>query len=287
MIKKIILISILLSFAYSLISFPTNQNRNKKKQEFRIFKKIIETQRTIYRNMMGKIRDYKKNKTPKLLLLFLSITLLYGVVHVLGPGHGKIISSTFLISDNPSYRQGIILGLGVGGFHAISGLILTGALFLIFRTGFAGKATQISVFMQLASYSILILLGIFMLFKNFKNDENQHIHNHKNLKLFILSAGLIPCPGAIMISIFSMNHKIFLEGIFMIFSMAIGMGLSLTLINLSIVASQKKVAYFFLNRVKYYDKILVSIKIIGSIVLIIFGFIMFIGAFRNLGVVAK
>jgi len=60
--------------------------------------KVQETQRDLHRQLAGAMRavdDARETATVSLIVL----SFLYGVFHAVGPGHGKIVISTYLLTQ--------------------------------------------------------------------------------------------------------------------------------------------------------------------------------------------
>ncbi|MEA1973467.1 MAG: hypothetical protein U9N34_09280, partial [Candidatus Cloacimonadota bacterium] len=173
------------------------------------------------------------NYTPILTLLLFSF--LYGIIHSLGPGHGKVITGSYFLSEKSKIKKGFLAGFSFGFLHAISGLILVAVLFFL-KTRKLQRSTEISMQVQKISLIIIILLGIFLFIKHIlelKNDNSNE--SPKSLFAMILALGIIPCPGSVIVALFSINIGMFWLGILMVLSMAIGMSITISSIGVSMI----------------------------------------------------
>ena len=68
--------------------------------------------------------------------MFLVICLLYGMLHALGPGHGKSIVVGYFIARRGRWRQGVALGAGITVTHTMSAVLLLLILYAIFLGAF-------------------------------------------------------------------------------------------------------------------------------------------------------
>jgi len=64
---------------------------------------------------------------------FLAICLVYGMLHALGPGHGKSIVVGYFIARRGRWRQGVALGAGITVTHTMSAVLLLLILYAIFK----------------------------------------------------------------------------------------------------------------------------------------------------------
>ena len=93
---------------------------------------------------------------------FLAICLVYGMLHALGPGHGKSIVVGYFIARRGRWRQGVALGAGITVTHTMSAVLLLLILYAIF------KATVFSAFetgrigIERASYALIMLTGVLL-----------------------------------------------------------------------------------------------------------------------------
>lgn len=93
---------------------------------------------------------------------FLAICLVYGMLHALGPGHGKSIVVGYFIARRGRWRQGVALGAGITVTHTMSAVVLLLILYAIF------KATVFTAFetgrigIERASYALIMLTGVLL-----------------------------------------------------------------------------------------------------------------------------
>ena len=93
---------------------------------------------------------------------FLAICLVYGMLHALGPGHGKSIVVGYFIARRGRWRQGVALGAGITVTHTMSAVLLLLILYAIF------KATVFTAFetgrigIERASYALIMLTGVLL-----------------------------------------------------------------------------------------------------------------------------
>lgn len=280
--KKIIFIMMLLVIIPIWAQF--NQSRKQEpKTEKKVFKvefiqrlnaKISQIQFEFRNKMSHLSQEIKKEKDLSLILTVLFFAFLYGILHSAGPGHGKVITSSYFLSENAKVTKGILAGFGFGLLHALSGLMLVIFLQVIMNNLRLQQTAMISDNIQRISFFLIIILGIYLMQKHIRNlrSETYSEENH-SLWAMIISLGLIPCPGSIIIVLFSINIGVLWLGVLMVMTMALGMGLTISLVGIiTIVLRKYSIKLIGISDVKK-SNISASIGILGSIIMILFGLI--------------
>lgn len=96
-----------------------------------------------------------------------SLSFLYGILHAAGPGHGKAVISSYMIANETALRRGIFLSFISSVLQAISAIILVGLAWFVLRgTGISMGMT--GRYMEIASYVLVILCGIYILIRKFR-----------------------------------------------------------------------------------------------------------------------
>ena len=110
------------------------------------------------------------------MLALAAASLLYGIFHALGPGHGKTIVSTFFLAKEAKLRHSLIAGYLIALVHAISALTIVLALFFIVRGVFSTGFESASRIVQTLSFGAIALIGAVMLVQRIRGKEHSHGH---------------------------------------------------------------------------------------------------------------
>ncbi len=184
-----------------------------------------------------------KNGESKALLILCFLSFLYGIIHALGPGHGKTLSFSYFSSTKSTYFKAFLISLSSSFIHILGALLLVLiSIFILESTLNNFVSNSIELLSKIAAVFIIIL-SIFILYKKLKKKNNCSCccSSKKQDLYFILTSGLIPCPGTVILFIYAFMLKtyyaVFLASIFISFGMALVMFLSsffaLSLKNLS------------------------------------------------------
>ena len=229
-----------------------------------VMMKSILWQREVNQQMSGLLKAVAENpsKAGGSLLIF---SFLYGVLHALGPGHGKIVITTWLATHPSKLKSSIGLTLASS---LLQGCVAIG-LVVVVLTLLQLPARQLhmsSFWLEKGSYALAGLLGVMLCWRaikklcallrkpKFKAFTPHHVHDercgcgHQHLPtqeqlqsgddwrarlMIILSMGMRPCSGAIMVLLFSKVIGVFGWG--MVSALAMAAGTSLTITSLALL----------------------------------------------------
>lgn len=224
-----------------------------------VMMKSILWQRDVNQQMSGLLKAVAENPTKAggSLLIF---SFLYGVLHALGPGHGKIVITTWLATHPSKLKSSIGLTLASS---LLQGLVAI-ALVVVVLTVLQLPARQLhmsSFWLEKGSYALVGVLGGLLCWRaikklrallrkpTFKAFTTHHVHDahcgcgHQHLPtqeqlqgkddwrarlMIILSMGMRPCSGAIMVLLFSKVIGVFSWGVVSALAMAAGTSLTIT-----------------------------------------------------------
>jgi nickel/cobalt transporter (NicO) family protein len=140
---------------------------------------IMSQQMAFHRELVTSVRSLSQSSSPVLLWGLISVSFLYGVFHAAGPGHGKAVISSYMFASGSSVKQGV----GLAFISSMAQGLMAVALVLVLSQIFslAGKAMQMSRFLEIASFAAIGLLGVWMLWRLFRGKPTccDH-HDHES-----------------------------------------------------------------------------------------------------------
>ncbi|MEM7405928.1 MAG: nickel/cobalt transporter [Pseudomonadota bacterium] len=105
------------------------------------------------------------------------LSFLYGVFHAAGPGHGKIVISTYLLTQESQLRRGLLLSLVASlcqGFTAIAVVAaVAGALDLTLR-----QTTGTANGLETLSYALVAVVGLALIASRMRRLLRPRVHDH-------------------------------------------------------------------------------------------------------------
>lgn len=208
-------------------------------QSYPFLAKISIWQQQLNQKMADLTRQAKETKSPRPLLLLIIISFAYGVLHAAGPGHGKAVAMSYMVSRDSDLRECVMLGNFIALFHGLSGIILVLAVHFILQNTVMGSLESLTRTTQIISYSLIALLGMILLVKNFYSWNRRtepDILNHSEYAMkkqrgpltAALIVGIIPCPGVVLIMLFAMSLHMLWIGLLLAFIMIFGMAVTIS-----------------------------------------------------------
>lgn len=263
---------------------------------------------SLMEQFMGWVRTVQKELTVKLngfgmdiqadplgaaLWMFLAFSFLYGIIHAVGPGHGKTVVCSYFLSNPGSFFSGALMGNAITFVHMGSAAVAVGVAYLVFSTGMGGFA-EASRALQPASYALLTLMGLFLAIKAVIDvvrgrklvdpscpahdaDPNEPGQIRRVLAVSFIT-GLIPCPGAAVILAFSIGQNILWAGIAAIVVMAVGMGITTTLFAWGAVAARTVTLKGAGKNTRLFNWISSALSICGALAIALFGAALFMSS---------
>lgn len=128
--------------------------------------------------------------------VLVGLSFLYGILHAAGPGHGKVVISSYMLANETALRRGIALSFAASLVQAMSATAIVGLGFLVLRQ-LAVSQTDTTRFFEIASYSLVVALGVWLLVRKVRpllppaprpaalssaavhaHDHHHHHHDH-------------------------------------------------------------------------------------------------------------
>lgn len=119
---------------------------------------IVAEQRALHRVLTERVRALRNEAGVADLGALLALCFLYGLFHAAGPGHGKAVISTYLLTHRTRVLQGVILSAAASLLQGVTAVLLV--LALVHVAGWLSRdVMQESVTVELVSFGLIAGLG--------------------------------------------------------------------------------------------------------------------------------
>lgn len=175
------------------------------------------------------MRGWKDTPGPGFVLGLCAFSFLYGILHAAGPGHRKTVVFSLFLTRRSAWHEPVAAGFLSAGIHAGTSVILI--LFYSFLVSGISALTgsgRMGTWMEGGTYLVLAFLAAVLLGKKaFEAGRPVGAGGTAKAGLYGMLAvsSLIPCPGATMLMIFSVQIGMVAAGILSVLAMSIGMAL--------------------------------------------------------------
>ena len=237
-------------------------------------------------------------QSPWALFSLLALSFAYGAFHAAGPGHGKVVLTTYLFASGATARKGALLAMIAAMVQASVAVILIGIAAVVLNLT-SMVITRTAQLLELASYAMFVVLGLWLLLRAYRafrsaraiqtqvngdgaashhdhgaHDHHHHDHGHddhshddhshddhhhhdgscscghshapdvdlveeakgaRGLMLAVISMGLRPCSGALIVLVFALSQKVFWAGVLSAYAMGLGTGMTISILALTAV----------------------------------------------------
>ena len=127
----------------------------------RVFAWVFDKQQSLQRTLAMSVKSLKTDPLGGALTLAL-LSFIYGVLHAVGPGHGKTIISSYVIANEETVRRGVIISFIAAGLQALTAVVLVGVLLIALgATGLQVNAWSNQL--ESISYAMIALVGLYLL----------------------------------------------------------------------------------------------------------------------------
>ncbi|WP_373771861.1 DUF1007 family protein [Poseidonibacter sp.] len=223
---------------------------------------LVEKELGLLEKFVKKIKQYlldiEKGEDKLALLFLLLASFIYGIIHALGPGHGKALAFSYFSAQKSSYTQAFVISFLTAFIHILGALILVIISIFILQSVFSSFLDDWISYITSVSAVLIMLLSLYILYRKLKKkscvcsacsmlEQNKpmfstekkdisfirtsknEIHFDKNRKkqdlYFVLTAGLIPCPGTVVLFVYAFILKTYFSVFLASIAISLGMGL--------------------------------------------------------------
>ena len=273
-------------------------------------------QQSFYGSMNANLRLLRGTSSIAAAWSLLLLGFGYGVFHAAGPGHGKVVISSWLLATENDLKRGLLVAFMSSLFQALTAIIIVSVLFLLVAS-VGAVVRDVTAYLESASYAMISLLGFYMIWLasrgwlrrpkatgDFKFEivnahfDSGHVHDancgHAHAptpqavrgddwsltKALSLSfaVGLRPCTGAILMLLSAKALGLYWAGIAATLAMGFGVFLTVALIA-TITVYGKDFALRFTKGDSKKLKFAVSLlRVVGGVAIAFMGAIMFLGS---------
>lgn len=228
---------------------------------------------------------------------------IYGVLHAIGPGHGKFIVTTYLSTNRESQLAARVVPFLGSLMQGISAILFVYILAVGFNLA-AGDLSTSRWYVEKVSALLIGAFGAFVIWQTLRQQRPRKItinaikslHQHpehcgcghhgvgadlthadwKTRLGVVLAIGARPCSGAIMILLFANTLGIVSWGIAAVMTMSLGTALSILGLSLAVRYARHRTVTLFSRDNENYRWVIPAVRIAGGVIIILFAVVLFL-----------
>ena len=226
------------------------------------------------------------------------IAFLYGVLHAIGPGHGKLVISSLFLAREARLGTAVAVSGAVSFLQTASAIAIVSVVTLALgRSGF--DVFRDSRRIELVSYGLIAVIGLAMLVAavrelwGHRHEESGPAEGRSGGELapggpggrvplgLVLATGLTPCASAVIILLFALGQGVFLVGIAASAVMAVGMGLTVSLVGILAVLARRGTVRAVSSSRGIAPWVKGMLGVLGAAAIACLGLVLFLGAWTG------
>jgi ABC-type nickel/cobalt efflux system permease component RcnA/ABC-type uncharacterized transport system substrate-binding protein len=243
------------------------------------------------------------------------LSFLYGIVHAAGPGHGKVVISSYLLANEERVRRGVAIAFLAALVQALVAIGIVGLMAaLLDMTGRA--MTQTAGLLETGSFALVAALGLYLLARkgraawslwraasDRRRPDRPHAHAYSahvhtatcgchhhvppaaldkgpsgSAAAAVLSVGIRPCSGALVVLVFALAQGIFWAGIASTFLMALGTAIAVAALAALAVGAKDVARRFARGDGSRAAQLMLGLEVAAALLITVLGAALFVGS---------
>jgi nickel/cobalt exporter len=257
-------------------------------------------QRSLNESLAAITQSLRGSRSLGGLLFVMLISLAYGMFHAAGPGHGKTIVSSYFLANDARLRHSVAIGYLIAGVHSLAALSIVLVLYYLIRGIFSANIEVANHWIQLLTFAVIAALGAVMLVGRILGRHfDLHLHAHgeghrqvggigddsrsappitmRSLVGIAVPAGVIPCPGAVAVTLFALSLNMLAVSVLSVVSISVGMGITISVTGaIVILAKQGALKAAAGGREERGPRLRRVVEVGGAALLFLFGLVFFL-----------
>ena len=234
----------------------------------RVLGPAVEFQRRANAEIAGHMTALERGDDLGAFFLGLAIAFAYGSIHAFGPGHGKFVIVSYFLGREARVVRGVVMAAQIAIVHVIAAVVVVWLAEVVLQAGFGIGLSEVPG-LRAGSFLIIVGIGVYMLYCAVRaslgpnaGDHGHHHHHHHGHGhghhhhghghhhhhdhggraeggLLALAAGMVPCPGAVLIMLYAVANGMIVPGFLLVAAMSLGIGLSICILGVGAILARQ------------------------------------------------
>jgi ABC-type nickel/cobalt efflux system permease component RcnA/ABC-type uncharacterized transport system substrate-binding protein len=263
---------------------------------------IVELQTTFNRDLTAGLKNLKSGGG---FLWLGSLSFLYGIVHAAGPGHGKVVISSYLVANEARVRRGVAVAFVAAFVQAVVAVAIIGLMAVILNMTSMAITSTAKVF-EAGSFALVAALGLYLTARKGRaawdairggdphahHDHHGHEHHahptpnpspqgggaFAGAAAAILSVGMRPCSGALVVLVFALSQGIFWAGVASTFVMALGTAITVAALAALAVGAKGIARRLARGDDRRGSQVVLGVELAAALAITLLGAVLFFGS---------
>ena len=205
------------------------------------------------------------------------LSIVFGVVHIAGPGHGKVFAVSYFAGRDARPRDGLAYSAVVNAVDSLSAALVVMVGYVALRAVLPEARDQAPRILQLVSYALIVVFGVAHLVGHLRGshehgDADGHGHSREPALLgasagddgaatvrgvatergaatdrgvrrrppwlLAVSVGLVPCPVSTILLVYGVANDVLLLMLLMVVGVSVGGFLTMSVIAIAVITGR-------------------------------------------------
>jgi nickel/cobalt transporter (NicO) family protein len=215
---------------------------------------IVEWSRTLQQAIASLSRRVLDGEWTAALAAF-GLSVVFGAVHIAGPGHGKVFAVSYFGARDARPRDGLVYSAIVNAVDSLSAFLLVMVAYVALRAVLPQARDQAPRILQLVSYGLIVVFGVAHLVSHLggaHSHADSHAHEtqvvgrtggRKPPWLLAVSVGLVPCPVSTILLVYGVANGVVTLMVLTVVGVSIGGFLTMSLISIAVITGRSSLLY--------------------------------------------
>ncbi len=231
---------------------------------------MLETQKWLFSSATAELRNFASGASALSVLAALTVATLFGFVHALMPGHGKVALVSYYLGHPARYITGVGTSAVLVLTHVGSAAVLVLGGFTVIRATLGGVG-RAPAFEAVSAVSVIVV-GIWLSVRSVRHD---HEHLAQNAGFVAFATGLVPCPLTTFIMVYSVANGIVMAELLITAAMAMCMVATIFIFVGCTMLLRERALQFFERTASAREHIGRALEIMSALMIVVFGLWLF------------
>ncbi|GGD12847.1 high frequency lysogenization protein HflD [Pyruvatibacter mobilis] len=144
-------------------------------------------QQRLHRALAGAIRTLKAEGSVTAAWALISLSFLYGVFHAAGPGHGKAVLSTYLVTQPTALKKSLALAAASSFMQGVTAIVVVMGVLTVLGVALRSSG-MIVQWLEAASFALVACVGVWLIWRSLRvlfpqlapagGGHHHHDHGH-------------------------------------------------------------------------------------------------------------
>ncbi len=232
---------------------------------------LLLLQKQVQQALGGAFREASASDDGLQAAVLVLLALVFGMLHAIGPGHGKSVMVAYFVGQAAPLRQGLLASVKLIAVHVGSAILLVLAAVALLDISFGLRPADFPLVRQV-SYAGVAAVGLFLLLQAVRGETHA-----KGGGLLPYVVGLSPCPLTTIMMLAAVGTGAVALGLIVSVAMALGMVVTVSAFALLAILARRWLLAVFKRHQARIRRIARGFEIFGALAVTALGLLLLAG----------